>query len=68
MSLLKQNATRKKRVKKVLELDAGNKDSKKYKVETIWDSAVYANNSDSGYLLGLYYLVAWKGYLEKENT
>ena len=31
------------------------------------DSAVYAKES-AGHLLGLYYLVSWKGYLEEENT
>ena len=69
MSLLEQNTTKKGRVnKKVLELDVGNEDSKEYKVEAIWDSAVYANESESGYLPGLYYLVAWKGYPKEKNT
>ena len=59
VSLLKQDITRKGRVsEKVPELDASDEDSNKYKVEAIWDSAVYANNSESGHLLGLYYLVA----------
>ena len=49
------------------ELDAGNEGSE-YKVEAIWDSAVYARESKSGHLPGLYYLVSWKGYLEEENT
>lgn len=31
-----------------------------------FDSKVYANKSES-HLLGLYYLVSWKGYLEEEN-
>ena len=67
--LLEQDTTKKGGVsKKVPELDAGNKNSKEYKVETIWDSAVYANKSESGHLPGLYYLVAWKGYPEEENT
>ena len=48
------------------ELDAG-KDSGKYKVEAICDNAVYARES-AGHLLGLYYLVSWKGYPEEENT
>ena len=69
VSLLEQNTTRKKRVsKKVPELDAGNKDSEEYKMEAIWNSAVYANKSESGHLSGLYYLVTWKGYPEEENT
>ena len=37
-------------------LDAGN-DSRKYKVKAISNSAIYANMSKLGYLLGLYYLV-----------
>ena len=67
MSLLEQNITKKEQIDKwVTKLKAGN--SKEYKVKAIWDSAVYANKSESGQLLGLYYLVAWKRYLEKENT
>ena len=59
VSLLEQNITKKGRVsEKVPELDAGNEYSKEYKVEAIWDSAVYANKSESGHLPGLYYLVA----------
>ena len=50
------------------ELDAGDNHSGEYKVEAIWDSAVYARESESGHLPGLYYLVSWKGYPEKENT
>ena len=68
ISLLEQKTNKKGRVsKEILELDAGNKDSKKYKVEAIWDNAVYANKLESGHLPGLYYLVVWKGYLKKEN-
>ena len=69
MSLLEQDTTRKERVDtrvKELELGAGN--SKEYKVEAIWDSAIYASKSESGQLPGLYYLVAGKGYSEEENT
>ena len=51
---------------KELELEAGN--SEEYKVEAIWDSAVYANESESGQLPGIYYLIAWKGYPEEKNT
>ena len=69
VSLLEQDNTKKGRVsKKVPELDAGNKDSKEYKVEAIWDNAVYANKSESSHIPGLYYLVAWKGYPEEKNT
>ena len=67
VSLLEQDITKKKRVEKVSELDTGD-NSKEYKVEAIWDSAVYAMESELGHLPGLYYLVAWKGYPEEENT
>ena len=49
------------------ELDAGD-NSGEYEVEAIRDSAVYARESESGHLPGLYYLVSWKGYPEEENT
>ena len=70
MSLLKKDITKKERVddKKAEELDAGNKRASEYELEAIWDSAVYARESKSGHLPGLYYLVSWKGYPEKENT
>ena len=67
MSLLEQDTTRKGRVDDETELDAGN-DSRKYEVEAIRDSTVYARESESGHLPGLYYLVSWKGYPEEENT
>ena len=67
MLLLEQNTTRKGWVdKNATKLEVGN--SKEYKIEALWDSAVYAQESESGYLPGLYYLVSWKEYLEKENT
>ena len=47
------------------EFEAG--DNKEYEVDGIRDSAVYARES-AGQLLGLYYLVLWKGYPEEENT
>ena len=63
------DTTRKKRVdENMTELDFDAGDSKEYKVETICDSAVYTIKSESGHLPGFYYLVAWKGYLEEENT
>ena len=70
MSLLKQDITRKGRVDKEvrqIEFDTGD-NSGEYKVEAIWDSVVYARELESGHLLGFYYLVLWKGYLEEENT
>ena len=68
VSLLKQDSTKKERVDerlKELELETGN--SKKYKVEAIWDSTIYASKSESSQLPSLYYLVAWKAYPKKEN-
>ena len=49
-----------------MELDASNKNSSKYQVEIIRNSAIYAKKTIS-YLLKLYYLVFWKNYLKKEN-
>ena len=69
VSLLEQDTTKKERVDKrvrELELEAGN--SEEYKVEAIWQSAVYASKSKSGQPPGLFYLVAWKRYIEEENT
>ena len=58
MSFLKQNTIKKEQIDEIMtELDTGNKDSKKYKVEAIWDNAVYLNKLESGYLTGFYYLV-----------
>ena len=51
----------------VTKLDAGDNEDGKYEVEAIQDSAVYAKESESGHLLGLHYLVSWKGYLEEKN-
>ena len=41
---------------------------KEYEIEKIWDSVVHAKKSATGHLLGLYYLVVWKGYPKKENS
>ena len=65
MSLLEQDTTKKGREFSVPKFEPD--DNKEYEVETIQDSAVYAKEADR-YLLGLYYLVAWKGYPEEENT
>ena len=51
-----------------MKFDAGDNDSGEYKMEAIWDSAVYLRESKSGHLSGFYYLVLWKRYLEEENT
>ena len=58
MLLLEQGITRKERVDKnnAAELDAGDNDSGKYKVEAIHSNAVYARES-AGHLPRLYYLV-----------
>ena len=67
MWLLEQDTIKKGWVdKKVMELEFEAGKSEEYKLETIWDSAVYANEAEV-YLLGLYYLVAWKKYPEKDN-
>ena len=69
MSLLEQDTTKKGRVDKKderTEFEAGDKEE--YEVEGIQDSAVYAKESKNGHLLGLYYLVSWKGYSKEENT
>ena len=69
MLLLKHDNIKKGRVdKNMTELDFETGKSKKYKVEAIWNSAVYTNKSERGHLLGLYYLLLWKSYLEKKNT
>ena len=51
-----------------MEFNTGDDENGEYKVEAIWDSAVYARKSKSGHLSGLYSLVSWKEYPEKENT
>ena len=66
MSLLEQDIIIKKRAKKVLKLNTGN-NSKEYKIDAIWDNAVYAKKWE-GYLSGLYYLVPYKSYLKEKNT
>ena len=65
MSLLEQDTTRKGREFSMPEFEPGD-DNKEYKVEAIRDSAVYAKEAN-GHLPGLYYLAAWKGYLEEKN-
>ena len=65
MSLLEQNNTRKEWEFLVPEFESSN--DKEYKMEAIRNSAVYAKEAN-GHLLGLYYLVIWKGYPEEENT
>ena len=57
VSLLEQDTTKKGQVDDEAELDASD-NSGEYEVEPIWDSAVYARESKSGHLPGLYYLVS----------
>ena len=71
ISLLEQDTTRKGRVdeKTVEQLKfEASSDNKEYKVEGIYNIAVYAKESEAGYLLGLYYLIFWKDYLEDKST
>ena len=71
VSLLEQDTTKKGRVNDTqldFEFEAGDDKDKEYEVDGIWDSAVYAKESATGQLPGLYYLVSWKGYPEEENT
>lgn len=69
MSLLEQNTIKKKKVNKLLdiesELDEG--ENKKYRVEVIKVSVIYAIAAISGQLLGLYYLVSLKNYSEDKS-
>ena len=68
MSLLEQDTTRKGRVDdENVKLDTGDENGE-YEMEAIWDSEVYATESKSDHLPGLYYLVLWKRYPEEENT
>ena len=57
VSLLEQDSTKKGWMDNKTELDTGD-DSGEYEVEAIRDSAVYARESESSHLPGLYYLVS----------
>ena len=61
MFLLEQNIIKKGQVdeKKVeqLEFKVGS-NNKEYKVEDIYDSAIYAKESEADHLLGFYYLIS----------
>ena len=69
--LLEQNTTKKEQVDKntaeQLECKAGG-NKKKYKVEGIYDNAIYARKSETGHVLGFYYLVSWKSYPKNKRT
>lgn len=66
MTLLELDTRKKEKVEITIELNKGN--SKEYEVKVIFDSQIFTKKSDSSYLLGLYYLVLSKSYLEKKNT
>ena len=66
VSLLDQDITKKGQEFSVPEFKPDD-DDKKYEVEAIQDSTVYAKKADR-HLPGLYYLVAWKGYPKEKNT
>ena len=51
-----------------MQLEFEADDDKEYEVDGIRDSAVYAKESATGQLPGLYYLVSWKGYPKEKNT
>ena len=51
-----------------MEFNTCHNESGEYDVKAIWDSAVYARESESGHLPDLCYLVSWKGYPEEKNT
>ena len=66
--LLKQDTTKKGQMNDTqLDFKFETGDNKKYEVDSIQDSAVYAKES-AEQLPELYYLVLWKGYPEEENT
>ena len=65
VSLLEQDTTRKGWEFSVPGFEPG--DDKKYEMEAIQDSAVYAKEAD-GDFPGLYYLVVGKSYLEEKST
>ena len=70
ISLLEQDITKKGRVNDTqlnFKFEAGDDKDKEYEVDSIWDSAVYTKESATKQLLGLYYLVLWKGYPEEKN-
>ena len=50
-----------------MEFNTNNNNYGKYKMEVIWDSAVYTKKSKSGSLPSLYYLISRKKYPEEEN-
>ncbi len=67
--MLEKDTTRKGQVDEAtsqLEFESDGGDDEEYKVQAIHDGSIYAKESES-HLLGLYYLMSWKGYLAEEN-
>lgn len=64
--MLESDTIKKKWVNKTFQQELKESNSKKYEVETIWDSEIYVKNS-KGYQPDLYYLIFSKGYLEEKN-
>ena len=62
---------KKRQVNILLKLESEQKldarDEKKYKVKAIYDNKVYAKEA-TDQLSELYYLISWKGYIEKKST
>lgn len=67
MSLLEEDNIRKEQADKELEMKLKTGDNIEYKVEAIWDSAVYARESIANHLPCFSYLIFWKSYLKEEN-
>ena len=67
---MEKDTNRKREVdKKTSQLEfKDNGKGEEYEFEAIWNSAVYAKDLESSQLSGIYYLISWKGFLEKENT
>ena len=70
MFLLEQDTTKKGWVdEKTLQLEfEDNNEGEEYKVKAIRNITVYAKESESGQLPGLYYLISWKNFPEEEST
>ncbi len=68
MLLLKQDTTKKRSVDKTISRVEFKNDgnSKKYEIKAIYNGMVYTSKL-KGRLLGLYYLVLWKGYPKEEK-
>ena len=69
MLLLELDTTRKGQINEnAIQQDFEANKNEKYKVNGIWNSAVYAKKSKAGYLPERYYLISWKNYSEEKNT